>query len=124
MTNERQDQTLFHAEYRVRIEIRVTVHEHVRRDALISGRGDDEVDVRRAHRVTPERSEHGPDRSVAWNRIRGWFDGPEEIKSVPAGHELSPKIHRGLSRVLHVVEAIEGRLPDIEQRAFDRNAFF
>src|SRR5580704_14674329 len=66
---EVNDQRLLDGEDRVRVDVLAAGHEDVRGQVAVAGRGDDEVDVRRAERVPPGRGEQLPDRAIGGNRV-------------------------------------------------------
>ena len=122
VADERHDQAVLHAEYRVRIEIFIAGDEHVRGHRLEAFRADDEVDVGGTHRVATEGGQHLSHRSVGRDRIGRRLHRAEEEAAVGAGGEQAAKVHLRLAGVLGIVETVGRSLPDVEQGAGDRPA--
>ena len=69
----------------------------------------------RAERVTAQRAQQLPNRSVVWYSVGNGFDTHKAVVSLAVGAELATQIHLGLFRVLLFIQPVLVRLPDIEQ---------
>ena len=112
-----RDEFRFGREHGVGIEVRVTGHEYMGRDCLMTGRRYNEVQVRRAKRMPPPGFQHATHRPIGWYRIRRWFFRHKRI--FPGLRRLDSRAKIPLWRVgiLDVIELVAGSLPNVEGRA-------
>ena len=108
------DQRLGDAELAVGLEVRVLRVVDLRSDGLEAGLVDQKVQVRGAHVVALLRGEQRARRSVGRHRVAGGLDAGEAERAVLARGELAAQVHLGLRRVLVLVEADGGGMPDVD----------
>src|SRR5689334_7228131 len=89
---ERHDERVLDAEDDVAVEIGVALDEEMRRERLVSFRRDDEVEMRRTHRVAAHRVQDRAHRSIGRYRIARRLDGAEEEISLAIALEASAQI--------------------------------
>ena len=80
------------------------------------------MDVRRAPGMPTGRTQHPADRPVGRDRVVDRPHGANEIQALRVGVEFAAHVQSAQALVLRIVKTIRLRLPDIEQRAFDRVA--
>src|SRR5882724_4409124 len=120
----RNHERWLHTKHRIAFQIAITSDEQMRHESPVVGRGNHEMYVRRPERVPSESAKELTDRSVGGNRIADGSDRSQAVTSSLVGPERATQVARGLIDILHVVQAIDRRLPDLNLRARERKALF
>jgi len=110
----------FTSEHRVGIEVGACGVEHVCRQRLVPGSGDDHVDVGGPPRIAAAGGEHRADRAVMRDRVGDGADAEERVAPVRARAEPSAQVFLRRSIVLHAVQLVRVVLPDIDLRVRER----
>lgn len=88
--------------------------ENLRRQRLIPGGCNNEMDMSRAHGMPIEELQQSTGGTVKGNRVAGGTEAVEAVCAVPVGDEAAAEVHIDLLRVLLLIEAVGGGVPDVE----------
>lgn len=113
---EHGNEVLLDGEDGVVVEVGVLGIEELGRQRAAAGTRDDEVDVGRAEGVAVEQAEQAAGGPVVGDGVGRRAEAVEGEAAVRVGGEAGAEVHLGLRRVLLLVLAVGGGVPDVEGR--------